>query len=229
MKDNDYKKNKYFFRFPVMFRDVDSYLPWYDEYSDYNTNAKSYYDYLARWNKAMAVYYEFINRLLRRNLEVEDTDSISFSKIGDWIDNGECEPDNFDDIIKLLARVRISTQTETREMENLKTKNFNISNGTKVKNDGVWSPDYLPILKAIDSEIGDLWEENNNLKDALQKIVDNLFKSGAITNNNIFEFEFKNGRDIATGNINLFGGVSDGNSFIRTTDGEEENDITAGI
>lgn len=77
----------------------------------------------------------------------------------------------------------------------------------------------------LESQVRDLLK----LKDAVQKIVDNLHGSGALDSNNLDNFNFVSGRDIATGNINLFGGTPDGSSFIRTNSGETENDITAGV
>lgn len=204
------------------------YEPWYDVHSDYNTNAKSYYDYLARFNGYIRVITDLINRLMNRNIETKDTDSIKFNKKGDWIDNGECEPNNYDDIIELSANVKISKETESRTLKNTSKKKFTVPNGSKVKNDGVWSPDYISLINALDDEIGNINNKYEELEKGLQKIVDNLYKSGAITNNNINNFEFKPNRDIATGNINLFGGTSDGNSFIKTSDKKTQNDITAG-
>lgn len=246
------------------------YEPFYDEHSDYNTNSKSYYDYLARFNSFLRMVEDFINRLMDRNVQVKNTPSITISKKGDWIDNGECEPNNYDDEIELSANVNISSSTETQTLNHTTLKSFTISNGTKIKNDGVWSPDYLNMIKEIDSEIGkiktdilDLDErvtnnerdigildgrvtkvENdltsltnkvntnttniNHLTNALQKILTNLHSSGAITNSNMINYEFKPNRKIASGNINLFGGTSDGNSFIRTSDAKTENDITSG-
>lgn len=225
------------------------YEPFYDEHADYNTNAKSYYDYLARFNYMLWKMQEFINRLLDRNIEFTDTKTIRFLKRGDWVDNGGCEGEHYDDIINVRAHVNISDETETRTLKNTPTKNFTIPNGSKEKNDGVWSPDYLEMLESIDDELGNLDKRvtNNkenidniknditnikndvsNIKGGLQKIIDNLFESGAITSKNINNFTFKNDRDIATGNINLFGGTTDGNSFIKTSDNKTENDITAG-
>lgn len=96
---------------------------------------------------------------------------------------------------------------------------------------------------AIWDEIAKIWEairdlqdrveklENavGDLEDALQKILDNLYASGAITTNDRSSYEFNPNRSIASGNINLFGGTADGDSFIRTNNGETENDVTAGI
>lgn len=67
--------------------------------------------------------------------------------------------------------------------------------------------------------------ENENL--ALKRIITNLEASGAwsggITGN------FRPNRNIATGNINIFGGTADGNSFIRTNSGQTENDLAGGV
>lgn len=69
--------------------------------------------------------------------------------------------------------------------------------------------------------------EYDKVKGALDKIIANLESSGAwqggITGN------FKPNRNIATGNINVFGGQPDGNSFIRTNNGQTENDLAGGI
>lgn len=255
-----------------------NYEPWYNDKADYNTNAKSYYDYLARWNRYISLMTDQINRLIDRDIDFLDTTSIDFTKVGNWIDNGTCDEKNYDDVLKISAVVIISQLTETKNLINTAQKTFTVQNGTKVKNDGVWSPDYFPLLEAIDGKLGDLQNQintinntltnlqnqintiNNTLtslqnqinnlnneissikndinslknrvtttENALQKIINNLFNSGAITNNNLSSFEFKTGRNIATGNINFFGGTQDGTSFIRTNNGSTENDVTAGI
>lgn len=252
----------YYKKFYGMYPQYRRYTPFYDDTADYNTNSKSYYDYLARFNKALLGYMtDLINRLLNRNIEVEDTNSIDLTKTSDWIDNGDCG--KFDDVIKIKADVIISKMTETRKLVNTITKDFIIKNGSVIKNDGVWSPDYIDMINALDSEIGRIQSEIttikqtltdhnnritknkndidvikndltalttkvNNIEGGLQKILNNLSNSGAITNSNITQYTFKTGRNIATGNINLFGGTSDGNSFIRTSDNATNNDITAG-
>lgn len=73
--------------------------------------------------------------------------------------------------------------------------------------------------------------EYNKLKGALTNLLQNLKDSGAWnqTGSTIFEGSLKSGRNIATGNINLFGGTTDGNSFIRTNNGSTENDLAGGV
>lgn len=117
-------------------------LPFYDDKADYNTNSKSYYDYLARFNGFLSDMVDYINDLADK-------------------------------------------------------------------------------IKEMDDEIDDLW-------DALQKIIDNLYQSGAIDSDDPKKFKFKDDRNIATGNINLFTNKTDGDTFIRTTKGKEEYDVTVG-
>lgn len=76
-------------------------------------------------------------------------------------------------------------------------------------------------------QIQDQANKNNELKETLLKIVSNLENSGAWAGG--LKGGFKEGRNIATGNINIFGGTPDGASFIRTNNGQSENDLAGGI
>lgn len=76
-------------------------------------------------------------------------------------------------------------------------------------------------------QIQDQATKNNDLKDALTKLISNLEKSGAWAGG--LKGNFKEGRNIATGNINIFGGTPDGDSFIRTNNESTENDLSGGI
>lgn len=240
-------ENEYFFN-PLTnqlnhpnFRHKKSYEPFYEDRQDFNTNAPSYYDYLARFNGFFYQMVDQVNRLLRRNITFKDGITIDFSKKGDWIDNGNCH--NFDDIIEITGEVIRSKATETRNYQNLDKLTYTVANAIMQKNDGLWSPNYDEILQAIDKEIGDIYNKisdlentvNNQgnkitqLESALQKIINNLYNSGAITSNNLTNFNFNPNRNIATGNINLFGGSADGQSFIRTNNGQTENDLTGGL
>ena len=57
-----------------------SFMPWYDSSADYNTDAKSYYDYLARTNKLMDVLTDLINDLIKRKISFNDSNTIDFDK-----------------------------------------------------------------------------------------------------------------------------------------------------
>lgn len=80
---------------------------------------------------------------------------------------------------------------------------------------------------ALKERIEHLENANTDLQNALRKIIENLENSGAWSGG--LTGGFNQGRNIATGNINIFGGTPDGNSFIRTNNGSTENDLSGGI
>lgn len=79
-------------------------------------------------------------------------------------------------------------------------------------------------------ETGVSMDEYNKLKTAFIKVLQNLESSGAWshTGADILSGGFVSNRNIATGNINIFGGTPDGNSFIRTNNGRTDNDLAGG-
>ena len=82
------------------------------------------------------------------------------------------------------------------------------------------------LQNGLDSANGDIAK----IKNALVKLLTNLKNSGAWTSKgNILDGNFVQNRNIATGNINVFGGTPDGNSYIRTNKGKNENDLVGGI
>lgn len=82
------------------------------------------------------------------------------------------------------------------------------------------------LQKGLNSANGDIAK----IKNALVKLLTNLQNSGAWTSKgNILDGNFVQNRNIATGNINVFGGTPDGNSYIRTNNGKSENDLVGGI
>lgn len=96
---------------------------------------------------------------------------------------------------------------------------LSISNGNSVNIPQPNLSGYVPVA------------EYNKVKGALEKLLTDLKNSGAWrqTGSTVFEGELHSNRNIATGNINIFGGTVDGNSFIRTNNGRTENDLAGGI
>ena len=96
---------------------------------------------------------------------------------------------------------------------------LSISNGNSVNIPQPNLSGYVPI------------DEYNKLKGALEKLLTDLKGSGAWrqTGATVFEGSLDPNRHLATGNINLFGGTTDGSSFIRTNNGSTENDLAGGI
>lgn len=112
-------------------------------------------------------------------------------------------------------------QDNDRQTLSLAGNTLSISNGNSVNLPQYVSPQDFNNLKT----------EYNQLKGAFTVLLQNLKNSGAWnqTGNTIFEGNLRPDRNIATGNINLFGGTVDGNAFIRTNNGKTENDLAGGI
>lgn len=104
---------------------------------------------------------------------------------------------------------------------NANTRELSLSGGNKVTLPQYVSPEEFTTLK----------NEYNKLKGAFEKLLQDLKGSGAWkqTGGTIFEGNLYPDRNIATGNINLFGGTVDGSAFIRTNNGKTENDLAGGI
>lgn len=235
---NDPSYNKDWDEICHWFGDKRHFRPWYDDDADYNTNAKSYYDFLARFIRQLDYMITLMNKLLDQNLEALETNTVRMQKDGDWgkyhIEKGNVVYDEGGSSIeKLSAYVKISKVA---------------LNDIEAKDDGIWSEDFQPKIDALNKRIDDLdakveryHNELNNLlnsltqrvetlENALKKLLQNLANSGAWHyNGSIFNGDLNSGRNLATGNINVFGGTTDGSSFIRTNGGQTENDITAGI
>lgn len=250
--------------------------PWYDDRRDYNTNAPTYYDYLSNFNHLIKSITELLNRVARRNINVEDTHCVDLTKIGDWIDEGgKCH--SYSDVITLKADVILSTYQKAITFDG---SEYTLANIISCLQTGLYSPDYMPLLnhlsaklnqeindriqadKVLDDKINkeiqdrknadtelrtqitkevsdretadtNLQNQVNELKTklttltgALQKIVTNLYDGGNATNKDLDTFTINN--NIATGNINLYGGTADGTTLIRTHSGSAENDVTVG-
>lgn len=228
---NDPSYNKDWQEICHWFGDKRHFRPWYDDDADYNTNAKSYYDFLARFIRQLDYMITLMNKLLDQNIATHETNTVTMTKDGDWkkyhLEHGNVVYDaGGSNISTLSAYVKISKAT---------------LNAIVAKDDGIWSEDFQPKIDALNKRIdeldakveryhNELLNQVTTLENALKKLLENLAKSGAWSyTGNIFNGNLNPGRDLATGNINLFGGSPDGGSFIRTNGGASENDITAGI
>lgn len=242
---NDESFNKDWADIQHWFGDKRHFRTWYDDDADYNTNAKSYYDFLARFIRQLDYMITLMNKLLDQNIETLETNTVRLLKDGDWkkyhIENGKVVYDaGGTNIEKLSAYVKISKAS---------------LNDIVAKDDGIWSENFQPkidalnhrideldakveryhseltnLINALAQRVSSLESRVTTLENALKKLLTNLTNTGAWSyDGSIFNGNLNNGHNLATGNINLFGGSQDGGSFIRTNSGHSENDITAGI
>lgn len=121
----------------------------------------------------------------------------------------------------VLNGVNNLTYNHPKQSLTLSGNTLSISNGNSVN-----LPQYVSL-----QDFNNLKNEYNQLKGAFTALLQNLKNSGAWnqTGGTIFEGSLRPDRNIATGNINLFGGTVDGNAFIRTNNGKTENDLAGGI
>jgi hypothetical protein len=145
----DFEENKPYNATHYPFSLEGQWQPWYDDRRDYNTNAPSYYDYLANFNHLIKSIVELLNRVARRNVKVEDTNCIDLTKINDWIDDGNACHTWHDDII-LKAEVILSTYQKALQFDG---QSYNIENAIECLPSGLYAPNYLPFLEKLLAKI----------------------------------------------------------------------------
>lgn len=114
------------------------FLPWYNANADYQTNALSYYDYLADTNQILVLIEKLINKLSLRNIEFSESNSISMSVEGDW--------QKGDDIIKVISNLKKSLKTKKYINDGLEIE---LINAIELLEDGVYTPDYKKVIDYI--------------------------------------------------------------------------------
>ena len=143
---------------------------------------------------------------------------IVLSNGGGEVDIPTATPYNDADIKRRLGVLEAKTDNDKQTLS-ISGNTLSISNGNSVNIPQPNLSGYVPIA------------EYNKLKGALEKLLTDLKGSGAWrqTGSTVFEGSLDPNRHLATGNINLFGGATDGSSFIRTNNGSTENDLAGGI
>lgn len=143
------------------FGDKRHFRPWYDDDSDYNTNAKSYYDYIAYRTRQLDYIIQTINKLLDRNLQIEDTNTVDLEKIGEWL--------NKDDTETLKAYVKISKQA---------------LNATQAMDDGIYTKDLMPDIEKLRADMEkirtDLQKQIDTLKETIKQLQKSISVNGKI-------------------------------------------------
>ena len=197
-----------------------------------------------------------ITNLEAQDIEVQDTPSVNLTKLGDWQDNNPSEVWNpatqswtvDPNVVTIKADSKLSTGTKQVTTQ---YGTYTLPNSIVINSDGLFSPDYIQIIKELSNELKEtqnyletIKSELTNTKEvltettnALKQIVSSLINSGAwdpnadSTSAAAIELRggIKPGINIAYGNINLFGGTQDGSSYIRTNFGQTENDLAGGI
>ena len=268
------------------------YQPWYDDRRDYNTNAPSYYDYLANTNRYLDKLTWLTNRVARRNINVQSTNAIQYTKEFDWIDENKERGINWHDVINLKCELVLSKLVKRLQYQQLdgQYKDLESPNSLIIENDGLYNPDVTNYLlelnkdirsikqsletlkeeilrevdqrnnqmtekmkefeKKIDEKInnangnqsqGMTQEQINDLAKALsdstsalnkltkneqslQSILNSIFVTGGITNNEIGSTAFKENVNLVTGNINIYT-TENKQGYLLSKQNESDNDL----
>ena len=131
--------------------------PNYNIKQDFTTNAESYLEYLGALNEQLDAAMKLIARLINRDVEVEDTNTVDLTKIGDFIDNIDPSLD-LEEVIKIKADVLISAATEDGQLNSLLPKPLvmELQNAVKAKEDGLFVKDLYALVYKLDEHVNTL-------------------------------------------------------------------------
>lgn len=168
---------------------------------------------------------QLIPLLIRRYMESKEADDW-FNKKADIYYNKIIKPYIDAEIAKVnkkIADIEKKVDDEVKRLDGrIDALNDKLEKEIKKLDDRITKE-----VAKLNERVEALENANAGLQNALRKIIENLEGSGAWSGG--MDGNFNQGRNIATGNINLFGGTPDGNSFIRTNNGSTENDLSGGI
>nr|DAX97961.1 MAG TPA: tail fiber protein [Bacteriophage sp.] len=154
------------------------YQPWYDDRRDYNTNAPSYYDYLANTNRYLDKLTWLTNRVARRNINVQSTNAIHYTKEFDWIDENKERGINWHDVINLKCELVLSKLVKRLQYQQLdgQYKDLESPNSLLIENDGLYNPDVTNYLLELNKDLRALNTKIDNLKADILRAVDEKTK-----------------------------------------------------
>lgn len=195
---------------------LDDFVALESEFEDYKNALTELLEYL-------------VPLLIRRYMESKEADDW-FNKKADIYYNKIIKPYIDNEINKVNQRIdrevaglneRI-TQLDNKLVSEINKLDNKINEKVRELNERITNEN-----NKLKQEIQTLKEQGSKSEQALQKIITNLEQSGAWSGG--LTGGFTQGRNLATGNINIFGGTPDGASFIRTNSGQSENDLAGGI
>lgn len=154
------------------------YQPWYDDRRDYNTNVPSYYDYLANTNRYLDKLTWLTNRVARRNINVQSTNAIHYTKEFDWIDENKERGINWHDVINLKCELVLSKLVKRLQYQQLdgQYKDLESPNSLIIENDGLYNPDVTNYLLELNKDVRALNTKIDNLKADILRAVDEKTK-----------------------------------------------------
>ena len=166
-----------------------------------------------------------INRLNNRTYTQTETNTFK-PLISGNLNNGT--PINFKGDVKKSSN---TTQKTCLYADGQTYKTYTAPNALAIFSDGLYSPDNTELFKQLATDLKNTQAENAKLKTALQKIVTNLHQAGAITSDNLDNFNFNSNTYIANGNINIYAQKAGSSTLIKThaSNTNKTGDIVVGL
>lgn len=131
--------------------------PNYNIKQDFTTNAESYLEYLGRLNEQLDSIMKLVARLINRDVDVLDTNTVNLTKIGDFVD--QLDPNlDLEEIIKIKADVLISAATGDGQLNSLLPKPLvlELQNAIEAKEDGIFVKDLYAMIYKLDEHVNTL-------------------------------------------------------------------------
>ena len=186
-----------------------------------------YASFIAELRNRVSSAESEINRINNRTYKQTETNTFKPAITGGLNNRDQ-------DVINFAGDVKKSTKTTEKTCyyaEGQTYKTYTAPNALTIFNDGLYSPDNSALFTQLASDLKNAQTENAKLKTALQKIVTNLHQAGAITSENIDNFNFNNNTYIANGNINIYAQNAGSNTLIKThaTNTNKTGDVVVGL
>lgn len=131
--------------------------PNYNIKQDFTTNAESYLEYLGTLNEQLDSIMKLVARLINRDVDVLDTNTVNLTKIGDFVD--QLDPNlDLEEIIKIKADVLISAATGDGQLNSLLPKPLvlELQNAIEAKEDGIFVKDLYAMIYKLDEHVNTL-------------------------------------------------------------------------
>lgn len=131
--------------------------PNYNIKQDFSTNAESYLEYLGTLNEQLDSIMKLVARLINRDVDVIDTNTVNLTKIGDFAD--QLDPNlDLEEIIKIKADVLISVATGDGQLNSLLPKPLvlELQNAIEAKEDGIFVKDLYAMIYKLDEHVNTL-------------------------------------------------------------------------
>lgn len=131
--------------------------PNYNIKQDFSTNAESYLEYLGTLNEQLDSIMKLVARLINRDVDVIDTNTVNLTKIGDFAD--QLDPNlDLEEIIKIKADVLISAATGDGQLNSLLPKPLvlELQNAIEAKEDGIFVKDLYAMIYKLDEHVNTL-------------------------------------------------------------------------